>query len=99
MKYTRTDNDDETTITVEGTLDETTAPEFRTLVDELCAANRWNVTLELSMLTSIDSVGVGVIVLLHKQVRAKGGEVRLVGLDGQPRAIFRLLRLDKVFSF
>jgi anti-sigma B factor antagonist len=40
---------------------------------------------------------VGVIVSLFKRVRANGGQVRIQGLRDQPRAIFRLLRLDRVF--
>jgi anti-sigma B factor antagonist len=97
MSYTRTDNDSETVVQFEGTLDAVTAPEFRTLVDELVAENRQNITLELSSLRLIDSSGVGVIVSLFKRVRANGGQVRIVGLRDQPRAIFRLLRLDRVF--
>jgi anti-sigma B factor antagonist len=97
MSYTRTDNENETTVVFEGTLDAVTAPEFRTLVDELVAENRQNITLELSSLRLIDSSGVGVIVSLFKRVRANGGQVRIVGLRDQPRAIFRLLRLDRVF--
>jgi anti-sigma B factor antagonist len=97
MSYTRTDNGGETVVQFEGTLDAVTAPEFRTLVDELVAENRQNITLELSSLRLIDSSGVGVIVSLFKRVRANGGQVRIVGLRDQPRAIFRLLRLDRVF--
>lgn len=97
MSYTRTDNGDDTVIEFEGTLDAVTAPEFRTLVEELVAENRQNITLELSSLRLIDSSGVGVIVSLFKRVRANGGQVRIVGLRDQPRAIFRLLRLDRVF--
>jgi anti-sigma B factor antagonist len=97
MSYTRTNNGDETIVKIDGTLDAVTAPEFRTLVDELVAENRSNITLELSSLRLIDSSGVGVIVSLFKRVRANGGQVRIVGLRDQPRAIFRLLRLDRVF--
>jgi anti-sigma B factor antagonist len=97
MSYTRTDTDGETVVKIDGTLDAVTAPEFRQLVDELVAENRSNITLELSSLRLIDSSGVGVIVSLFKRVRANGGQVRIVGLRDQPRAIFRLLRLDRVF--
>mgnify|MGYP000959203962 FL=1 len=37
------------------------------------------------------------LVSLFKRVRAYGGEVNLVGLRDQPLAIFKLLRLDRVF--
>lgn len=97
MKYTRTDNNEETVLKIEGTLDAVTAPELRTVVDDLVSANRKEVTLDLSALRLIDSSGVGVIVALFKRVRAYSGNVRIVGLRDQPRAIFRLLRLDRVF--
>jgi anti-sigma B factor antagonist len=97
MSYKRTDIGETTTIEIEGALDAVTAPEFRTLVDELVFENRKNITLELSGLRLIDSSGVGVIVSLFKRVRANDGQVRIVGLRDQPRAIFRLLRLDRVF--
>ncbi len=97
MKHTRTDNGDETVLEIEGTLDAVTAPDLRAVVDLLVNERRKSVTLELSSLRLIDSSGVGVIVSLFKRIRANGGQVKIVGLRDQPRAIFRLLRLDRVF--
>lgn len=97
MKYTRTDNGDETVLEIDGTLDAVTAPEIRAVVDQLVTERRRSVTLELTSLRLIDSSGVGVIVSLFKRIRADGGQVKIVGLRDQPRAIFRLLRLDRVF--
>jgi anti-sigma B factor antagonist len=97
MKYTRKDSGEETVLSIEGTLDAVTAPDLRSVVDELVGDNRRVVTLDLSTLRLIDSSGVGVIVSLFKRLRAQGGEVRISGLRDQPRAIFRLLRLDRVF--
>ena len=97
MNYSRTDSGEATVLHIEGTLDAVTAPELRGEVDRLIQEQRKDVTLELSALRLIDSSGVGVIVSLFKGVRAYGGQVRIVGLRDQPRAIFRLLRLDRVF--
>lgn len=97
MKYNLTESGDETTLEIEGTLDAVTAPDLRTVVDQLVNERRMSVTLELSSLRLIDSSGVGVIVALFKRIRANGGQVKIVGLRDQPRAIFRLLRLDRVF--
>ena len=97
MRYTRTDNADETILAIDGTLDAVTAPELRGVMDELVSARTKLVTLDLSSLRLIDSSGVGVIVLLFKRMRADGGDVKIVGLRDQPRAIFRLLRLDRIF--
>ena len=95
--YTRTDSGDETILRIEGTLDAATAPDLRNVVDAIVDEGRLLVTLELSGLRLIDSSGGGVIVSLFKRVRALGGQVRITGLRDQPRAIFRLLRLDRVF--
>jgi anti-sigma B factor antagonist len=97
MKHSRTDNGAETVLAIEGTLDAVTAPELRSVVDDLVNESRKEVTLDLASLRLIDSSGVGVIVSLFKRVRANGGQVRITGLRDQPRAIFRLLRLDRVF--
>lgn len=95
--YSRTDSGDDTILRIEGTLDAATAPDLRTVVDQIVDEGRLLITLELSSLRLIDSSGVGVIVSLFKRVRANGGQVRIQGLRDQPRAIFRLLRLDRVF--
>lgn len=97
MKHSRADNGNETVLKIEGTLDAVTAPELRSVVDDLVNESRKEVTLDLADLRLIDSSGVGVIVSLFKRVRAHGGQVRITGLRDQPRAIFRLLRLDRVF--
>jgi anti-sigma B factor antagonist len=97
MKYNRTDNGDETVLAIEGTLDAVTAPELRPVVDLIVQERRKLVTLDLASLRLIDSSGVGVIVSLFRRLRETGGQVNITGLHDQPRAIFRLLRLDKVF--
>jgi anti-sigma B factor antagonist len=98
MMYSRTDGDDgEATLRIEGTLDAVTAPELRPALDALVAENKQKIIIDLSSLRLIDSSGVGVLVSLFKRVRANGGDVRIVGVRDQPRAIFRLLRLDRVF--
>ena len=97
MGTTRTDDGEETRLTIDGTLDAVTAPELRPTLDALVAEGRKQITIDLSALRLIDSSGVGVLVSLFKRIRAGGGDVRLMGLRDQPLAIFKLLRLDRVF--
>ncbi|MDC8771110.1 STAS domain-containing protein [Roseateles albus] len=97
MSCKRIDNGLETVVKLEGTLDDLTVPEFKTLVDQLVAEHRRDIILDTSSMRQIESEGVGVIVSLVKQVRADGGQVRVIGLRDGPRAIFRLLRLDRMF--
>ncbi len=98
MTFTRTDNGDDTVLRIEGALDAVTAPELRPTLDALVAERRRRVVVDLSALRLIDSSGVGAIVSLYKRVRANGGGLSVIGLRDQPLAIFRLLRLDRVFT-
>ncbi|ACY12849.1 STAS domain-containing protein [Haliangium ochraceum] len=94
----REDNGDDTTISITGKLDVLTAPEMSTLIDGLVAEKRRKVVVDLSGLDLIDSSGVAALVGMYKRVRAEGGDVTIRGIRDQPLAIFKLLRMDKVFN-
>lgn len=98
MNFSRIDQGTGTTVRIDGELDAVTAPELRGPFDALVAEGRDPITVDLSHLRLIDSSGVGAIVSLYKRVRANGGTVKIVGVNDQPAAIFRLLRLDRVFA-
>jgi anti-sigma B factor antagonist len=98
MTFERIDNSDGTLLRIEGSLDATSTPELRPLLDQLVADKRAQVTVDLEKLRLIDSSGVGAIISLYKRIRAQGGEVAVKNAKDQPLAIFRLLRLDRVFS-
>jgi anti-sigma B factor antagonist len=53
--------------------------------------------VDASDLDLIDSSGVAVLVSLFKRTRAHGGELVLRGARNQPLAVFKLLRMDRVF--
>ena len=89
---------DETRVLVRGMLDVNTAPSLAEAVDDLIAERRPRVVVDLSALDIIDSSGVAVLVKLYKGVRSGGGQVQIVGARDQPLAIFKLLRMDKVFA-
>ncbi|MCA9678862.1 MAG: STAS domain-containing protein [Kofleriaceae bacterium] len=98
MQFQRTDQGDESTLRIAGSLDVLTAPELMPTIDQLVEEKRPRVTVDLSGLDIIDSSGVAVLVALYKRVRAVGGHVTVAGARDQPLAIFKLLRMDKVFS-
>jgi len=99
MTFTRTDNSSvECVVRIEGALDVHTAPEIRAVFDEIVAAGRHVVLIDLSALTTLDSSGVGAIVSLFKRVKTTGGRVIVRGVKNQPLAICKLLKLDRVFG-
>lgn len=97
-EFTRSDDGDRSTLRVEGVLDAVTIPGIRRTLEALIAEHRKEIVLDLSGLRLIDSSGIGVIVSLHKRSKAYGGRVRLTGLKDQPLAIFKLLKLERVFD-
>jgi anti-sigma B factor antagonist len=98
MNHTRSREGDGARLTVQGELDALTSTELRPTLDELVAERPRQVTVDLSGLRLIDSSGVGALVSLYKRVRANGGDVSFVGVTDQPLVVFKLLRLDVVFS-
>ena len=98
MTFARSAAGGETLLTIEGALDAMSTPELRPVIEEIIAESTDRVVVDLSKLRLIDSSGVGAIVSLYKRVRARGGQVTVRGLRDQPLAIFRLLRLDRVFG-
>jgi anti-sigma B factor antagonist len=98
MTFQRVDQGEETVLQIEGALDAVSAPDLRPTLDLLVSERRQKIVIDLSSLRLIDSSGVGALVALFKRIRANGGNVSVIGLRDQPLAIFRLLRLDRVFS-
>jgi anti-sigma B factor antagonist len=98
MNFSRNDSGDVTVLRISGSLDALSTPDLRPTIDALVAEQRPSITVDLSDLRLIDSSGVGAIVSLYKRMRAVGAKVEVVGLKDQPLAIFRLLRLDRIFS-
>lgn len=93
-----TRSSDETTLVVRGSLDINSAPKLAEEIDRIVAHKPAKVTCDLSALELIDSSGVAALVKLYKGVRGHGGKLAIVGTRDQPLAIFKLLRMDKVFD-
>jgi anti-sigma B factor antagonist len=88
----------ETRLTVRGSLDINTAPQLAEEIDRIVKTKPSRVVCDLSSLDLIDSSGVAALVKLYKGVRGSGGTVEITGARDQPLAIFKLLRMDKVFN-
>jgi anti-sigma B factor antagonist len=97
IEITRTENADVVSLRIAGTLDVLTAPELAPEIERVVTEKRMRVMVDLSGLDLIDSSGVAGLVALYKRVRAQGGQVIVSGARDQPLAIFKLLRMDKVF--
>src|SRR3954470_16351922 len=91
-------SNDDTTLMVRGSLDINSAPALSEEIDRIVASRPTKVIVDLSMLDLIDSSGVAALVKLYKGVRNTNGLMTISGARDQPLAIFKLLRMDKVFN-
>ena len=89
---------DETKLTIRRSLDINSAPALADAIDKIVASKPSRVTVDLSALDLIDSSGVAALVKLYKGVRNTSGAMTISGARDQPLAIFKLLRMDKVFN-
>jgi anti-sigma B factor antagonist len=88
----------ETRLTIRGSLDINSAPALAEEIDKILATKPAKVEVDLAPLDLIDSSGVAALVKLYKGVRSSGGNIHISGARDQPLAIFKLLRMDKVFN-
>jgi anti-sigma B factor antagonist len=88
----------ETKLAIRGSLDINTAPALAEEIDKILVSKPAKVEVDLAQLDLIDSSGVAALVKLYKGVRGAGGNVHIINARDQPLAIFKLLRMDKVFN-
>ena len=81
-----------------GEIDVYTAPRLRERLVELVAAGQNQVVVDLSRVDFLDSTGLGVLVGVHRRLRAGGGSLGLVCAHERLLKIFRITGLDTVFD-
>jgi anti-sigma B factor antagonist len=85
-------------VRIEGELDVASLSDLKPALADIAGGQPPRVVVDLSALRLIDSSGVGAVVSLYKAVHAYGGSLAITGAHGQPLAILRLLRLDRLLS-
>ena len=88
----------QTTIQITGLLGGIKARELRLVSDQLASEKRKEIILDLSTLEMLDEDYAGVLLYLFNRVSDYGGQVRIVGLSGQPLRTFKILRFDQIFA-
>lgn len=98
FEYSKEERDGVIIFTLTGSLDIGTVSAMKADLDSLLSTGQHKVLFDLYDLEQIDSSGIGAIIALFKRVRSNKGDVKISRLAGQPKEIFSLLRLDRVFE-
>ncbi len=78
-------------------LDVSTAPEFKTDCAMIVQENP-RIVLNLQKLDFLDSSGVGALLSLLRHAKTGGGDVRICCVPENIRALFELVRINRLFD-
>ena len=71
---------------------------FGRRVNDLVSRDRVKILVDLAAVTAIDSSGVGMMVAKLKDLRKRGGDMRLLRLTSAGHRLFHVLRLKTTFE-
>ena len=95
MKVTTSFRDAVAVVSVVGDVDMYTSPDLRSSLSGLSRGKTPRIVVDLSQVGFMDSSGIATLVQSLKEVRPKGGEVRLAGVG---RNVLRVLELSNLTS-
>lgn len=72
--------------------------EFKSELEAVVASGVGCLTVDLDGVEMIDSVGLGVLISVHNQLRAAGGKLAVKNLSTDIFALFRTMRLNHHFE-
>lgn len=84
-----------TTVVLSGKLESGDVYCFKIHLDKIIDLN---VIFDFSQLLFIDSAGLGALIGFFKQIRKKGGDVKIVLLNPTILKMFEITRMDRVFK-
>ncbi len=86
-------------ICAKGSIDLSTSHLLKEKLQMLCEEGRIFITLDFDRVNSIDSSGLGKLLLFHKRLKAHGGELKIVHISSNHvRNIFEMIHLHKVIK-
>lgn len=87
-----------TVISVNGELDLSTSEALKSALDDGFGDTTPQIAVDLTDVTFMDSSSLGVLIAYMKRARERGGDVRLVGIQGSPAKVIALTGLDAAFQ-
>lgn len=98
MLLTHTQSDAIDIVELSGRLVMADAPEARQQLKTIIEAGHGKLILDLAGVSFMDSSGLSVLISAYKSIRAKGGDMVLLGLTPTVQSLIELTRLQQVFE-
>ena len=81
-----------------GTLDGITTNDLRRQINDCLAENVKIILIDFQRVNFMNSAGLGALIAMFKDVRARGAKLFLCSLNEQVKIIFSLTKVDRIFQ-
>ncbi len=98
MKINITEKGNAMVLQMQGSLDADSISVFKKVATPLVEKGCSRLVLDCSTLSFVDSMGLGVLISLLRKLRAKQGDLKIVGMNAEVRSIFEITRLHRLFD-
>lgn len=98
MSFGEVDYGTHTVLAPEGKFNLVAAPPLKARIDDLVAAGKARVVVDLHAVDFIDSSGLGALIGGLKSARKQGGDLRIAAAGDQVRAVLKLTNLDRILA-
>lgn len=89
---------DEYKLTVVGPIDNVSVDQLRSAFEDVYGSVPSKVRLDLRAVSTINSSGIGKILMLYKNLRKENGTLEISGISDSLYETFQLIKLDKIIS-
>jgi anti-sigma B factor antagonist len=98
MSFEEVDNGTHVVLAPEGKFNLVAAPPMKARIDDLVAAGKVRLVVDLHAVDFIDSSGLGALIGGLKSARQQGGDLRIAAAGDQVRAVLKLTNLDRILA-
>jgi anti-anti-sigma factor len=81
-------------IQLSGEMDALGCSKIRPALEAISKLAYPHTVMDIEQVSFIDSSGIGAIVFLFKRLKEQGRSLEIVGVQGQPQELMKLLRID-----
>ena len=98
MNFEEVDQGTHVVLSPEGKFNLVAAPPLKSRIDDLVAAGKVRLVVDLHAVDFIDSSGLGALIGGLKAARQQGGDLRIAAAGDQVRAVLKLTNLDRILA-
>ncbi|UCH93026.1 MAG: STAS domain-containing protein [Candidatus Aminicenantes bacterium] len=89
---------EKTTVYLSGSIDIPGAETLKKTFNQIAENNPREVCIDFDDVNFIGSSGIGKLLLFYKKFTSKGGKVQILNLNKEIKALFKAIKLDKLFN-